>query len=135
MSYISQPFIADSIMIACLMQRTIVKWVARCAAAGIVLFGLPFYLGYGNPLPFIDESYSLLENLWLIIFPLLFVGLILGWINEKLGGFIVVIPSTIGLLANLAMEGDIAIHMLAPLCAGCLYLIAGYHTRKDREQG
>ncbi len=42
------------------------KWTARIFALAILLFGLPFYFGYGNPLPFIDPEATVWENTWLI---------------------------------------------------------------------
>jgi hypothetical protein len=42
----------------------IIKWTTRILALAILLFGLPFYFGYGNPLPFINPDYGLLDNVW-----------------------------------------------------------------------
>jgi hypothetical protein len=30
-----------------------------------MIFALPFYFGYGNPLPFINQDYTLWDNYWL----------------------------------------------------------------------
>jgi len=48
-------------------QQKIIKWSARISALVIILFGLPFYFGYGNPLPFINSDYSIWENIVLIM--------------------------------------------------------------------
>ena len=92
----------------------------------ILLFGLPFYFGYGNPLPFINPGYTLWDNVWLSIFPLMFIGLGLGWRYEKIGGYLVTVPILIGLLLGLIVEAELVFHMLIPLLAGVLYLIVGY---------
>jgi hypothetical protein len=40
-------------------QLKIVRWSARIIALAVILLVLPFYFGYGNPLPFINPDYSL----------------------------------------------------------------------------
>ncbi|MCF8032276.1 MAG: hypothetical protein K9K66_03425 [Desulfarculaceae bacterium] len=107
-------------------QVKIVRWAARILSLAILAFGLPFYFGYGNPLPFIDHTYSFLDNTWLSIFPLMFIGLALGWKFEKTGGWLVVLPIFIGMVMCLVLECELVGHMLVPLAAGVLYLIAGY---------
>jgi hypothetical protein len=110
--------------------QTLIKWVARILALLIILFGLPFYFGYGNPLPFINSNYTLWDNLWLTIFPLMFIGLGLGWKFEKLGGYLITISISIGLLMGLIIYGNLVLHMLVPLIDGILYLLAGYSKSK-----
>lgn len=104
-------------------QTKIIRWSARILSLAIILFGLPFYFGYGNPLPFINPDYTSWDNLWLSIFPLMFIGLGLGWKWEKAGGLLVTIPLAIGLLAGVIMERELVFHMLVPLLAGVLYLV------------
>lgn len=104
----------------------VIRWMIRIFALVIVLFGLPFYFGYGNPIPFTNPSYKLYDNLWLVIFPLMFIGLILGWKNEKIGGFLITIPILIGFTISMLLGQGIAIHMLIPLSIGILYLITGH---------
>jgi len=105
------------------------KWTARTIALAVIIFGLPFYFGYGNPLPFIDPEYGFLDNFWLTIFPLMFIGLGLGWKYEKLGGYLITIPLTIGLLLVLIMEKEFIGFMLIPLSSGILYLMVGHHKK------
>ena len=106
-------------------QRKIVRWFARILALAILLFGLPFYFGYGNPLPFVNPDYSLWDNVWLTVFPLVFIGLGLGWKYEKIGGCLVTIPILTGLLLGLIAEAEFSVNMLVPLISGVLYLVAG----------
>jgi len=101
------------------------RWVARILALLILAFGLPFYLGYGNPLPFRKPEYTLHDNLWLTIFPLVFASLILGWVNEKIGGYLLILVLGIGFLVSMVIGTGFPLHMLAPFLTGVLFLIAG----------
>jgi len=103
-----------------------IKWTARIIALLILVGGLPFYFGYGNPLPFINPEYTLLDNLWLSIFPLMFIGLLLGWKYEKIGGYLIAIPLGLGFIMSPIIEKGISVHMVFPLIVGILYLIVGY---------
>ena len=108
------------------MGFKLIKWTTRILALGIILFGLPFYFGYGNPTPFLNPNYGFYDNLWLVIFPLMFVGLALGWKNEKVGGFLTAVPILIGFILSIFLKQGIAIHILIPFIVGILYLIVGY---------
>lgn len=108
----------------------IMKWTARIIAVGVIAFGLPFYFGYGNPLPFINPDYTLWDNMWLTVFPIMFIGLAVGLRLEKAGGYLVTIAVGLGLLMGLIIQGELVIHMFVPLAAGVLYLIVGY--KKDK---
>lgn len=108
------------------------RWVVRILALFIILFGLPFYFGYGNPLPFINPNYKFTDNLWLSIFPLVFIGLGLAWKNEKIGGYLVTIPILSGyILSVIAGEGLGAGPMIFPLIIGILYLVLAYNKNKS----
>jgi len=102
----------------------IIRWVARILGLAILLFGLPFYFGYGNPLPFINPDYTLWDNMWLSIFPLMFIGMGLGWKYEKISGYLITAPLTLGLILGLTIEGELVVHMFAPLTVGVLYLVS-----------
>jgi len=108
----------------------IIKWSARIIATAILLFGLPFYFGYGNPLPFINPDYTHWDNLWLSIFPIMFFGLVLGWKFEKIGGLLVTLPLLFGFIFGFIITGELTLHMLAPFCAGLLYLVSDYVNKK-----
>jgi len=101
-----------------------IKWIARITATIMFLFAFPFYIGYGLPLP--NSSLSLVENIQLIIMPIVLIGLIVGWKWEKIAGYMISVPIFIKLLfALIFMENpDPMIILLA--IPGTLYLIYGY---------
>jgi hypothetical protein len=112
------------------MSIKIIRWIARIIALFIIIFGLPFYFGYGNPLPFIDPTYTLHTNLWLTVFPIMFIGLVLGWKYEKIGGYLILTSLSIGFIVSIIIRMGFSIHMLAPFIVGILYLIVGYRSEK-----
>jgi hypothetical protein len=103
-----------------------IKWTARILALGILIFALPFYFGYGNPLPFANPGYSLWENVALAMMPLVFIGLALGWKYPKVGGWLIIISIAIGLIVGLLTEANLSINLAAPIIPGILYLVYGY---------
>ena len=110
-------------------QLKIIRWFARIISLIVILFGLPFYFGYGNPLPFANADYSMWDNVMLTMFPLIFIGLALGWKYEKIGGYLVVIPMIIGFIIGLTTEADFMINMLIGIIPGALYLLVGYNKK------
>jgi hypothetical protein len=104
----------------------IIKWTARIIALLIIVGGLPFYFGYGNPLPFANKEYTFYDNLWLTAFPLMFIGLALGWKYEKIGGYLLIVSVSIGLFTTVIAGKGSGTQMLASLIVGILYLIVGY---------
>ncbi len=110
-------------------QIQVIKWFARIIALAIIIFGLPFYFGYGNPLPFVSPDYSIWDNTILAMYPLIFIGLVLGWKYEKVGGYLIVVPIIIGFILGLITEANFMINMLSPIISGVLYLIIGYAKR------
>lgn len=105
-----------------------VRWTTRILAVSMLLFGLPFYFGYGNPLPFVNPDFTPYDNVWLTIFPFIFIGLGLGIWREKLGGYLIVIPMLVGIFTSMVMGMGFGLHMLAPLAVGFLYLMLGYRS-------
>jgi hypothetical protein len=104
----------------------IIKWSARIIALCILAFALPFYFGYGNPLPFADPNYSLWENVALSMMPLVFIGLALGWKYPKFAGWLIIIATAIGFAAGLLTDANLSINLAVPVIPGILYLIDGY---------
>ena len=96
-----------------------------------MLFALPFYFGYGNPLPFANPDYSLWENVALAMMPLVFIGLVLGWKYPKVGGWLIVAAVATGFAVGFLTEANLSANLAVPLIPGILYLIDGYkNTRK-----
>lgn len=112
-----------------------IKWIARILALGILVFTLPFYFGYGNPLPFANPDYSLWENVALSMMLLVFIGLVLGWKYPKTGGWLIVIPIAIGFTVGLFTEANFSVNLFAPLIPGILYLIDGYKNTQKMVSG
>jgi len=108
----------------------IMQWITRVLSVGVIAFGIPFYVGYGNLLPFLDPDYTIWDNIWLTIFPIMFIGLVIGLLFEKLGGFLITIPVGLGLIAGLILYGELVIYMLVPLAIGILLLIIGFEKNK-----
>lgn len=103
-----------------------IKWTARILSLGILIFALPFYFGYGNPLPFANPDYSLWENVALAMMPLVFIGLALGWKYPRVAGWLITASIAIGLIVGLLTEANLSINLAVPIIPGILYLIDGY---------
>jgi len=103
-----------------------IKWLARIISLMLLIFALPFYFGYGNPLPFVNPNYSLWENVSLAMLPLIFIGLALGWKYEKLAGVLIIISTLIIFLLGVITGSNLSANLLVPLIPGVLYLIIGY---------
>lgn len=99
-----------------------IKWSARILALIILVFALPFYFGYGNPLPFINSSYSLWENITLTMVPIIFIGLAVGWKYPKLAAYLIIIPTALGFVVGLFTKASMSINLAIPLIPGILYL-------------
>lgn len=102
------------------------KWIARILATLMIVFGLPFYFGYGNPMPFIKPEYSIWDNTWLTVFPIMFIGLAIGWKWPRIGGLLITIPILLGFILGIITRGGISTHMFIPFIVGVLYIITGY---------
>lgn len=92
----------------------------------ILIFALPFYFGYGNPLPFAKPDYSLWENVALSMMPLVFIGLVLGWKYPKAGGWLVTVAVAAGFAAGFLTDANLSVNLAIPLIPGILYLIDAY---------
>jgi len=104
----------------------VLKWTARIIALMMIALGLPFYLGYGNPLPFARPEYTVFDNLWLTAFPLMFIGLAVGWRYEKVGGYLLATAAVIGIATLVAAGKGSPTHVIACAMIGGLYLLVGY---------
>ena len=105
----------------------VLRWTARGLALFCLLFGLPFYFGYGNPLPFVNPEYTLFDNMWLSAFPIMFLGLAVGWKYEKLGGYLIVLPLAIAsVVGYIFLKEGLPGPMFLPMVVGVMYLVLGY---------
>lgn len=111
----------------------IIKWTARIISLFILIFVLPFYFGYGNPLPFISPDYSLWENISLIIIPLIFISLALGWKYPKLAGWLIIALLTVGFIIGLLTDANMSINLAVPIIPGIIYLIDGYNKYEKKN--
>jgi hypothetical protein len=109
----------------------VIKWLARILALCILIFALPFYFGYGNPLPFVNPNYSLWENVALMMMPLVFISLIIGWKYPKAGGWFIVIFIVVGFVVGLLTKANFSVNLTIPIIPGILYLIDGYRTKNN----
>ncbi len=101
----------------------------------VFIFGLIFYLGYGSILPFTNPEYSLLDNIWLICFPLVFIGLIVGLKWEKIGGYLVTIPIVLSFLVGFFfLKQSLPGPMFVPLLIGLAYIFLGYFKRRENAK-
>lgn len=101
------------------------SWAARISGTLIVVLFLPFYFGYGNPLPFLKPGYTFYDNVWLSAFPFVFIGLILGWRYPRLGGSMVVLAVLAGETVSLLTGHGLVLHMFVPLVVGGLFVFSG----------
>ena len=111
----------------------ILKWTARGTATLIIILCLPFYFGYGNPLPFIDPDHSTYTNTWLTIFPFMFIGLGLGWKFERIGGLLAAVPILAGFIITGTLNKTTPLFMLVPVLVGVMYIFAGLTREKAQR--
>ena len=77
------------------------------------------------------QDYDFFDNLWRTIFPLMFIGLALGWKYEKIGGYLIVVGILTRLAVSIIIKEGLSLHMSIPLIAGILYLIVSYGNKKS----
>ena len=110
-----------------------IKWFARIISLCILIFALPFYFGYGNPLPFANPDYSLWENVALTMMPLVFIGLALGWKYPRTGGWLIIFSIIIGFIVGILTKANFSMNLVAPIIPGILYLIDGYKKQIENK--
>lgn len=111
-------------------QMCVLKWVVKLFSVFVLLFGLFFYFGFGNPFSFSFKDWSkdmlLFGVFWLIGAPIMFIGQIVGLKWEKIGGFLIVIPISLFMVSSYAINQPFVNLLFFPLIIGCFYLYFGY---------
>lgn len=105
----------------------IIKWTARISGISFLIVFLPFYFGYGLPVP--SSEMSFFENAWLVIMPFFIIGLLIGWKWEKIAGFLITIPIFAGYSISLITFKSPTFVFLVPFVTGILYLIYSYKKK------
>ena len=109
----------------------VIRWVARISGLILFLFALPFYFGYGLPIP--NSSLSLLENIHLFIMPVVLAGLLIGWKWELAAGCMICIPVISKLIMAVIFQenpGPVLVLLLLP---GILFLVYGFKTASQER--
>ena len=111
----------------------IIRWIARILAALMAAFIA--FMFVGNAVA--DGIGPLLkmtgrESLMMLSFLVVFLGLILGWTQEKLGGWLTVIGMVLFYTLDFAFSGTLPRGVFFPLIAlpGVLFLVSGYGRKK-----
>jgi len=109
--------------------RQFLFWTSRILAALLAALILLIFIGEGaagrlGPLSVL----TLREKLMMAAFSTAFLGLILGWLREKLGGWLVVGGIAAFYLLDLAFSGTFprGATFLLIVFPGLLYLFSGY---------
>jgi hypothetical protein len=110
-------------------QLNILKWSARMISLILFIFGVLFYFGYWNPLPFVDPDYTWIENTWLTLVPFIFIWLLVWWRYEKIWGYLIIGPIVIGFLLWILADANFSINFLVLLIPGILFLLYWYNKK------
>jgi hypothetical protein len=116
----------------------IIRWTSRVLAALLAALILLIFIGEAVA----DEMGSLnvltlREQLMMAAFFIAFLGLILGWLREKLGGWLVVGGMAAFYLLDLVFSGTFPQGATFLLIAipGLLYLLSGYSNSESKTFG
>ena len=111
----------------------IIRWIARILAALMTAFIAFMFVGntvtdgFGPLLKMTIKEY-LMMGLFIIVF----LGLILGWKREKLGGWLVVSGMVLFYIVDFAFSGTFPRGWFFPMIAlpGLLYFAIGYSQKE-----
>jgi hypothetical protein len=110
----------------------VIRWVARSLAALMAAFIAFMFVGNAAT----DGVGSLIElsfreGLMMAAFGVVFLGLILSWKREKLGGWLVVVGMALFYILDFAFSGTFPRGLFFPLIAlpGLLFLVLGYRQK------
>jgi len=107
----------------------IIRWTSRILAALLAALILLIFIGEAatGGLGLLNQL-TLREKMMMAAFFTAFLGLILGWLREKLGGWLVVGGIAAFYLLDLAFSGTFprGVTFLLIVIPGLLYLFSGY---------
>lgn len=111
----------------------VIRWIARVLAA--LMAALIAFMFVGNAVtdgvgPLIELTFR--EGLMMAAFGVVFLGLIISWKWDKLGGWLVVGGMAFFYLLDFAFSGTFPRGPFFPLIAlpGLLFLLVGYSRKK-----
>ena len=110
----------------------VIRWIARVLAALMVAFIAFMFVGNAATDgigPLFDMNAR--EILMMVSFVVVFLGLILGWKREKLGGWLVVGGMVLFYLFDFTFSGTFPRGPFFPMIAlpGILFLFSGYSPK------
>lgn len=107
----------------------IIRWIARILAALMAAFIAFMFVGNAvtdgiGPL----MNLTIREAVMMIAFLVVFLGLILGWAREKVGGWLTVGGMILFFILDFAFSGTFPRGVFFPLMAlpGLMFLLTGY---------
>lgn len=104
-------------------KNRVLQYSSLICSLVILGFGLPFYLGYGNPIPFTQNDYTFTDNMWLIVMPVVFILVILGFKWKKVTGLLLFVIVFIAQFMSLIINGEIVLVMMLPIILGVLNIL------------
>ena len=113
--------------------RKVIRWIGRIWAAVMAAFILFMFIG-DAVMDGIDPLFHLVfrESLMMAAFVIVFIGLILAWKWERLGGWMIVGGMTAFYILDFAFSGDFprGPFFLIIALPGILFLISFYASNK-----
>ena len=112
------------------MEQKFFIWPARILGLCILVVALPFYFGYGNPLPFFFFFYSVWENVALTLLPVILLSLALGWRYPKVAAYIILLSLFLVFIVGVFSKAQMSANLFIPFLPGIFYLLAGQKKNK-----
>jgi hypothetical protein len=100
----------------------VLQWASLVLSVIILGIGIPFYLGYGSPIPFTQNEYTFFDNMWLIVMPIVFLFTFIGLKRKRVSGIILISVTIIAQILSIMIEKDVILVMLMPILLGVLNL-------------
>jgi hypothetical protein len=104
----------------------VLQWASLVLSVIILGIGIPFYLGYGSPIPFTQNEYTFFDNMWLIVMPIVFLFTFIGLKWKRISGIILILFTVIVQILSIIIVRDAILVMLVPILLGVLNLWVYY---------